>query len=551
MPAAGKRGYRIALGVSLLFVMSRSFYPDFFDNEWIYSLNPIKLMHPGLFANDFFLADFYPFFLFWDALTAPLYYVFGDLAAVLILRLAIWSFQLWALSRLARTLGIVWWGFIALVVVWLNVEQTLAAGAWIILSANSKPVAYGFLFLALNSLLRCKARNAGIFAGLSGTFHVIVGFWACSALLATLAVLHLRDREKWRDIWRFGLFAFLFALPGIVPPLLGELKGMVDPAYAGVAGEVAKINVVFANPFHMDPLHFMTGLEPLKVAVFFVVTPLLVLKFLPAEYGKKLAIFLVILCVFFVSGIVGRYAEWFGYLKYFPFRLADSLIPLTFWIALVLAYQQLVARYRRQTAALVALVLCIPLTIGFARYILNLCEPVESRTPESFVSTMSRTEPRLTAYHVRERGREWARFLRGEETDLESMLSWVNENTPEESVFIRMPWESQFSIKAQRSDFVSIKPFPGPKILEFMERIETVNRGKFETAGHEMFAELRQNYPKLTPEEVAGIKCRWGADFFLTNAVQEHPFPVTHRAGAYTLYEIQDVACDGASTSGS
>lgn len=539
--------YLIAVGACLLFIMARYFRADFFDNEWIYSLNPIKILHPDFLKNDFYLDRIYPYFLFFDSLTAPLYYFLDYLDAVLLLRILIWTFQLWALARLARTMGITWWGYIVLVVVWINVEQTLAAGAWIILSANSKPVAYGFMFLALDSLLNNRVKQSGIFAGLSAAMHVIVGFWLCAALSFTLVAMQ-RYRQNIKEIVGFCVFAVIFALPGIIPPFYGEFKNLLDPSYAATAAEVAKINVLFANPFHMDSNHFMTALEPLKVAVFFIAAIWMMWALPPKEQSKKLAYFTGWICIFFLTGVIGRWLELYGYLKYFPYRLADAFVPLSFWMGFVLVFQKIVNRYQRHKWAMAALIMAIPFTIGFSNYAINLCEPAESRayelSPASFISAMLNTAPRRTAYNLRERLEEWKIFFaRKDRDDLESMERWIRENTPNGSIFIRPPWEPSFSIKAQRADFVSIKPYPGPKVIEYVERIQLLNRGEFESVGHQVYFELMRNYPHLTQEEIERITCEYGADYFLTSSKTTFDFDIVHQNSTYILYKVGELPC--------
>ena len=545
------RHYRFAIGICLVFVMTRSFYPDFFDNEWIYSLNPIKILRPDFLENDFYLDQIYPFFLFFDALTSPLYYFMGYLNAVLLMRIAIWSFQLWALARLARTMGITWWGYIFLVVIWLNVEQTLAAGAWIILSANSKPVAYGFMFLAIDSLLNNRLKSAGVYAGLSASMHVVVGFWLCAALTLTLVVTRF-NRQNIKGIVWFCLLAVLLALPGILPPFYGEFKNLLNPSHALTAGEVAKINVLFANPFHMDPGYFMTYLEPHKIAFFFVASIGMMLGLLPRGHGRQLACFIGFICLFFISGIVARSLEWYAYLKYFPFRLADAFVPLAFWMGFVIALQKVVSQQReRKVVVAVILIMAVPLSIGLANYVLDRFEPPESQRYDlslsSFALALSRTEPRMSAYHLRERVKEWKVFLESKDrNDLEAMERWIRENTPNGSIFIRPPWESSFSIKAQRADVVSIKPHPGPKVIEYVERLKLLNRGEFQSVGHPVWFELMRNYPHLSATEITDIAYRYSTDYFLTysDAQDSFSFEIVHQNDTYTLYSVNDIHCE-------
>jgi len=534
--------YRFAIVISLLFVMTRFFVPDFFDNEWIYSINPIKLLNPRFLSHDFFSDKIFPFFLFFDALTSPFYYFFDYLTAVFILRILIWSFQLWALSRLTKTLGITWWGFIVLVVIWLNVEQTLAAGDWIIRSANSKPVAYGFMFLAINNLLNNRLKWAGIFSGITISFHILVGFWSTIGLLLTLIVSKYRTINI-KEVMSFCIFALLLALPGILPAVFGEFFNYYLNNSQLAASEVARLSVVLANPNHLDPKHFLKGLEYLKVSLFFISTILMMNYLAPRDKARQMALFVLFLCIFFISGVIARHAEWYRFLKYYPFRLADSFVPITFWMGFVIFFQKMIQRFEKNR---IFLILTIPIIIGVANYLIDQCDkkPRYHLSLASFTEAMLHTEPRNTAYQIREKGKEWYRFIFNRKlSDLEEVEFWIKDNTPQDSIFISLPWEQSFSLKAQRSEFVAVKPPPNARIIEWMERIETVNRGPLQAVGIGIFYELLKNYPQLTEKEIIYIKCKYGADYFLTNAKINFKFEVAHRNNSYVLYKIKDLRC--------
>lgn len=537
-PGDERQLWQVAIAACLVFVASRYFYPDFLDNEFIYSLTPIKLLNPGFLPRDQFLDRVYPFFLYFDGLTAPLYALLGYLPAVLLLRLLIWWFQVWALSRLARTLGLKWWGFALLFVLWMNVEQTLVAGDWIIRSANSKPVAYGFVFLALDSLLNGRHRAAGIFGGLATVMHVIVGFWANAALFLALALTGPRLGRLAR-LKQYLVPAGIVSAVGLLPPLYGEVLNGGQKLAEGSSFEIARWSVLLANPFHLDPDHFMTGYETVKVAVFFTVTLLALRYLVKPGISRAMAWFAGFLCLFFVSGLVARRLEWYWYLKYYPFRLADSFVPLFFWMTFVLAFQGAAQRLGRRG---ILLVFTVPLTIGVANYLVDRCEdqPGYELSLASFTKAMLWTEPRMTLSHLKEKVVDWRRFLGdAQPDDAEEMYRWIRGNTPENALFISLPWDMSFSLKARRSEFVAIKPPPNARIYDWMKKISLVNGGPLQTVGFAVYAELKKNYPRLTGEEVGKIASDNNVDFFLTNAEKAYDFPLVHSNATLRLYDLR------------
>lgn len=533
--------YFCAIAICLFFVMTRYFCADFFDNEWIYSLNPIKLLDREFLSNDFFMKQIFPFFLFYDILTLPFYYFFDALTAVLILRVLIWTFQIWALSRLTRTLEITWWSFILLFVVWLNVEQTLVAGEWIFRSANAKPVSYGFVFLALDSLLKGKLKRTGAFCGLAISFHVLVGLWSTMALFCAIISTRYKSIQV-KKVISFCIVVAVLVMPGLTMAIYGEFlnhtNGNLSIPSSEVALRVARHSVLIAIPFHLDPKYFMTGLEYLKVGLFFLLPVLMMNYLLPKEKARPLIVFIFFLFIFFILGLVSRYAEWYRFLKYYPFRVADAFLPLSFWLAFVLLSQKIFCKLKWK--AMFSFLLIV-LVIGLASYLIELCEPKPryALTPKSLAKAMLRTEPRLTAYWIRERGKEWYKFFFNREiSNFEEMAFWIRESTPKDSVFIVPPWATSFHLNARRSMFVTIAPPPNADPSEWSEKVKLLNRGPLSSVGWGVYRELMQNYPQLTENEILHIKQTYGADYILITSEANFRFEVVHENKSFSLYKL-------------
>ena len=344
--------YVISGAICFLFVATRYFFPDYYDNEWAYTLGPIRIVNPNFLINDSFIGGISSTFSVYNIIVSPLYLFLSYLNATLVCRLSIWAFQIWALLRLSRTVGLSWWASVLLFVLWLDVEQTLVAGEWIIECATAKPVAYGFVFLALDSLLKEKLKLSGVFCGLAISFHLAVGIWSALALSAAILMTRYKNMER-KEILLFCGSGAMLSLPGLLPALKNMLRAGPEVNIISSGAEAAKVSVLVANPFHLDPAYFMSGLEHLKVVLFFIITLILLRHLLSEGTARIFTAFIVFLFAVFVAGFVARYFEGYSFLQYYPFRVMDAFLPLSFWMGVTLLFQKVFYKLQKKKIALI------------------------------------------------------------------------------------------------------------------------------------------------------------------------------------------------------
>ncbi len=532
--------YVWAITLSLLIIMARYFVPEFIGNESVYATHPIKIFDHDFLRNDIFAGKISFFTITYSSLTAPLFYVFSPLNAVLIIRVLIWAFQLWALSRLAKTIGVTWWGFVLLILILINVHFRLA-GEWIFGSASSKPVAYGFIFLSLNCLLNKNYRTCGIYTGLAISFHVLVGCWAALAFFFTVFFSETFKANK-QNIFLFCLFALVFAIPGLLPAVYNHFLGDSSQIYLTqeiyTPQEISEIYVLFANPFHLDPFHFISKYEGIKLIIFFLAAILFAKTLFDEKTAKRLMVFTVVLELFFLSGIIARYYDVYIYLKYYPFRVADGLIPLFFWMYIVLLLQKFSYMFPKKSYLVIILV---PLIITSSIYLIDWCEEKPIYREITAKTLLKKTEPLQTAYQAKQMLIKWDSHLKSKNTDyFHEMATWINENTSPDARFIVPPWEYSFHLIAKRAQIVDYKIVPvGPKLLLWKEIMEHLNRGKFNMTGKGwMLRELKKNYPQLTIEDLLEIKTKYDAEYIVTLKECNLDLPKLHENNKYVLYKL-------------
>lgn len=536
---SGSKGLYILSGfLALLFVTTRFLQPEFIDNEFGYSLNPMKFINHILLSSAPFIGKIDTTFIVYNATFSPLYYLLDPLWATIVSRIVIWIFQIWALRRFAGALGISWWGFLIVVVVWLNVEQTLVAGEWVIGCASSKPIAYGFIFLSLDSLLNERLKQSAVYTGLAVCFHILVGFWSALALFLTVVLSSSFDgRYRWKDILWFCILAGGVSLLGIVPAIYGMIRDSAQATNFSPSG-VAEIYVKFANPFHVDPDYFLSPSEYYKLFVFFLFPFIVLRRYLESDKFKRMAIYLAGLIAFFAVGLIARRYEYYKYLMYYPFRVADGFFPLLFWISFILILQgwALASPWKKW-----AVCMLVPLLIGIANFAIDRFEPVPrySFSLRSLSEAILHSEPRMTAYHARELGEQWYEFATQKQPDdMEALEAWIKKNTPEDSVLITPPWIYTFPLKTGREEFVSFKNMVVNKIIDWKTRLEILNGGKFQSVGFGILKELRNTYPKLKDADIHIIKNKYAVDYLITFSGIIYNYPLVYKNKSYYIYKL-------------
>ena len=257
-------------------------------------------------------------------------FVFG----ALVIRLAGYALWCWGLVELAAQLGLALPWLLAGLALWLP-RQGMVAGEWMLGSAEPKTFAYGLLLLAFVSWRRERSGWAGLQAGLACSAHVLVGGYGA---------LSLAGLAWWRSaqVRLRGWLALAAALVGalaVYPPVLGRLAELAAPETGmAQAFRPAWLYVVFRHPHHLGPSSWGRGW--LVVALVLMGWALLGrwlargahagLPEREAEACRDLWRWSALALLPFAVGVLVSFvAPESLLLQVYPFRLADSLVPLT------------------------------------------------------------------------------------------------------------------------------------------------------------------------------------------------------------------------------
>lgn len=438
------------------------------------------------------------------------------IAVALAGRLIVWTLLLYALIRLARAMDVgpyaLAWGL----VLWIGIGQSLGAGEWVFGGVEGKCFAYALLMLALEAALRQRLMRAAFLCGLSWWFHVPVAAWGTLALSGSLA-LRFRDHDSKR-LLRSGLLAAALLLPMVVVAL----------KYTGPAGLVGAnsfadwIVVVFRSPHHLDPDYFHGGREFLKLLGCAAVATVGFHVITSRSKAALLSLFMAVLLLGFAAGLIARKLDFLWYLKTYPFRVADVLIPLFFDLALPGLVVRVVSRASSGRPSARAVLVLKRAGIGILLA----------------VSALFLLHGRAD---LRRFARAWVEYARQTESPYHEMAQWIRSNTPKSATIITGAWDADFWIEAERAELVNFKRNPHNALaIEWYRRYSALNGGPFQTTGFETKREMEAHFPWLSREQLDVIRARYGGDYYLTTAARSDlRRPLVHENGSYYLYDLE------------
>jgi hypothetical protein len=515
-----KKQYWLAILPVLPILLTRFFYPDLIDNEAGKLIEARRMLEPAFLSHDWLQAGSGEDVLYraFSSLIAPLWFFFKDAILVALAgRLLVWTFLLYALVRLARALEIEGYALAIGLPIWLVRFQTLGANEWIFGGIEGKGVSYALLFLAMESALRKRPFAPALYCGLAIWFHVLVGGWGAIALGGALLICH-RD-YGWRRPLQFGAITGAFMLPAAVE----YLRSTSHAESSGSSEEANRLIVLFRNPHHLDPWFFHGKAEFAILCILAAIAGYALCRLVSRSKAALISWFLVILLLQFGAGLAARAMGAFWFLKNYPFRMADTLVALLFWLVAPMLVGWISKRgtFLRWPSRL---------RVGVWAALLAI---------SAMVVAAKAVPPART--HIAIFAESWSSWLRHEESPWGQATQWIRLHTPASAVIIAPPWEGAFWIEAERAEVLNFKRAPHSRaILEWQRRMMDLNGGPFHSRGFGALNELQAHYPELDAARVEALGRTYGADYFLAvRPLPELSGGLVYENGSYFLYQLK------------
>ncbi|MCC0177989.1 hypothetical protein I4641_13475 [Waterburya agarophytonicola K14] len=403
--------------------------------------------------------------------------------------------------------------------------QGAIAGEWFVGGLEAKAVAYGLILIAIPLMLSRRYLWMMMLLGLATSFHVLVGGWA---FLTTLGWLCLPPKARLlklgQNIWL--LFAvYLAASAFAIPPILQQLVASTPP------GNISPsfIYVFLRLPHHLNPFAWHPLLW-LRLAIYLGIWIWCVslLKNIadakgwqPVDYARlELTEFTLISLVPFVIGIAIAFFDSEGsFLQYYPFRFGDTILPLATYLltACTLQTKFSVKKHRSICFILIGCILFTQITFFSQSAI----------AAQNFPTQQQNVDP------------QW-----------KLMSDWIENNTPQDAVFISHPWYlANFTWMTQRATVVKLKMFPQTKdgIVEYYQRLNDLSGGNLAKIyfGSEKLDQVKTvkaisaGFSALNTSQVLKLMKKYQCEYFLTEIEHQLELPIVHIQAPYILYKSQ------------
>ena len=314
-------------------------------NEPHYLCKAKHFWQPDWCANDFFLQSANAHTVFFATIGSLTQWLSLDQTAWIGRVVAIVVLSAGWCSLLAPLAPSRWF---ALHVCWLFLAVAACgslSGEWLVGGVEGKVFSYGFLFGALGQIQHGRPIRAGTLAGLAIAFHPVIGVWGLLAFAgATVVDVGLRTRRRAVPVAtsKRGVIA---SLPGLAALVVCALPGLI-PVFSLLTESVPNetksaanfIQVYYRLAHHLDPMKFLPRAY-LGYAALLVVWLGVMFVSRRSDAHRRIDRIVSFAILFAFAGLIigwgprpaqgmPYYAERAQLLKFYPFRLADVVVPL-------------------------------------------------------------------------------------------------------------------------------------------------------------------------------------------------------------------------------
>jgi len=311
--------------------------------------------------------------------------------------------------------------------------------------------------------------------GIATSFHILVGGYGFLSYL----IWSLSERANFKVWFKILCYYCLGAVVGIY-------NAVTEIATAWAFPDVSKLIVFFRVPHHTVPAYFSHHYE-YKLIILLVGFIVLYWFIRTPESPKQLLRYAAITMITFMGGLFIASFDTNGtFLKYYLFRLGDTLFPL--FIALVGYFG--IKRFLSKRIIRIAL----PVVGSF-------CFIMAGTNFAFDINSFRRTDASAD---------KWAQTC-----------MWVKEHTAKDSLFLIPPGRISFTVLTERATVATFRSFPFSRayISEWYSRLMDLNGGvPPKQVGFAAKKELDENYYNLDELKIRKLMQKYDASYIITKS---------------------------------
>ncbi|MFA5582980.1 MAG: DUF6798 domain-containing protein, partial [Bacteriovoracaceae bacterium] len=371
--------------------------------------------------HDWYLSQFVPYRFLFNIPVGSLYKLTNFWFTFFSTKFVLFCAFTFVLARIYEKLNVSLLVLIISFTYFLN-NQSLVAMEWIVGDSDAKPVAYILFFFALKDFISNKLSPKTFFLlGLSASFHVLVGGYLSITFFLALLFFKIIPKVKWILAFLLGSSIALYA---VFYELGQESVHLADQIY------------IFTRLSHHLVPEWDVNRWLWKYVLF---NGFLIWGYLKKdEVWKRFISLALITNIFWIMGLVVYYLGYHHLLKYYFFRVPDSLIPFTSYLVITSLLLEKVPSKFKEHKALIPLVFII-FSFRFSGQLFDFWDKQKS-------------------YPTKE------------------IYSWIDQNVASDAVILANPSATNFFAHTNRSIYVSYKHLPQIKefLIQYHRRLEFV-----------------------------------------------------------------------------
>ncbi len=468
---------------------------------------------PDFLPGDWYLTRYQPVRIPFQVLVYPLVMLFPLPVVSLLSRLFGYLCMSIALGLIARRLRLnAAYAWIVLgAFLWLG-QSLLPGKEWILKRTESKVIAYALVLFALYALCGKRLRLAGALAGLATSMHILVGGWSTVALGLTVLSRRIggwRQRAAAAGMWCLSASVAIYCL-------LVKLKE--PPAPAGF--DPAYMWAFFRNPHYLDVSEW--DFADWESIVFVgLLGVLLAARGLFPDRKEEVGVTAHFALWTLVPYAAGVAAAPFSFapelLQYYPFRVADTLVPLLgLLIAVPAFFRYFLPPHSRPWLA--------ALLVGFFAW-------------EGWDDFMNDTERRARL----PRGGYWSSSSRTQ--DLYDVCDHIRENTAPGTRLISSPKINVIGYLCERPVVAVFRDVPSgaADFAEWYRRLVDLNGGvEPEKQGYSARSEIDRHFNRLSEEAYLELGRKYDGQYLLVYDRDELQLPHVYGNRRWDVYRLAD-----------
>jgi hypothetical protein len=367
------------------------------------------------------------------------------------------------------------------------------AGEWFVGGFEGKSLAYPFVLLGISSAISKRWRWAWPWLGAGIAWHPVAGGWAALTVAALWLVETDRFKRLKEDSFGLGL-GFLFSMVGLLPALLGVGgNDVID----GVSA--AQVHVYFRLPHHLSPQSFAAERHLAAIGMLAWLFIATALSRDPVRLRQGLRPVDSILLIAWLSVIISlmgllidlsvrlgfRHDLAARLLRFYFFRWSDVAVPLAIVVVMANYWTQPIGeKHEAMSSAGWRLTLrflfvyIVVGSIGVWHWAGIMAVPVPPadlsllRSLGPFSSEPLASSHRWELEDIEDGGNSVG--LPQRYIDWLAACEWINENTPQDSLWLTPRYQQSFKWHAARAEVVNWKDVPqdNSSIIQWYQRIQ-------------------------------------------------------------------------------